>query len=48
MFMFLLKIYENLMRNVLYRIDGEFIKVCFIYLDEEIYLFLFISEKGKC
>lgn len=33
---------------MLYRIDGEFIKVCFIYIDEEIYLFLFISEKGKC
>lgn len=48
MFMLSLKTYENLMRNVSYRTDGEFIKVRFIYTDEEIHLPSPTSEKGKC
>lgn len=36
------------MRNVSYRTDGEFIKVRFIYSDEEIHLPSPTSEKGKC
>lgn len=48
MFMLSLKRYENLMRNVSYRTDGEFIKVRFIYTDEEIHLPSPTSEKGIC
>lgn len=50
MFMLSLKRYENLMRNLChtYRTDGEFIKVRFIYTDEEIHLPSPTSEKGKC
>lgn len=48
MFMLSLKRYENFMRNVSYRTDGEFIKVRFIYTDEEIHLPSPTSEKGKC
>lgn len=49
-FMLSLKRYEDLIRNLChsYSTDGEFIKVRFIYSDEEIHLPSPTSQKGKC
>lgn len=53
MFMLSLKRYENLLRKLCHTchtelMESEFIKVRFIYADEEIHLPSPTSEKGKC
>lgn len=42
------KFNEKSLSHMSYRTDGEFIKVRFIYADEEIHLPSPTSEKGKC
>lgn len=42
------KFNEKSLSHMSYRTDGEFIKVRFIYSDEEIHLPSPTSEKGKC